>query len=103
MKASVIDRQFSMTKLCKRLGDFIPGDYSTLMPKIELEPVSRIAEDHWRAYRKARLIEAGRRTEPQLTPSVAQARRWETVYVVGTYRTASRHDAGLRNFLTERP
>ena len=31
VKASSIDRRFSMAKLCKRLGDFIPGEI-TLLP-----------------------------------------------------------------------
>ena len=61
VKASSIDRRFSMAKLCKRLGEFIPGEYVIPMPKIEPEPVSKIAEDQWREYRKARLIEAQRR------------------------------------------
>ncbi|MBD5417403.1 MAG: relaxase/mobilization nuclease domain-containing protein, partial [Desulfovibrio sp.] len=60
VKASSIDRRFSMAKLCKRLGEFIAGEYDALIPKIEPEPVSRIAEDQWREYRKARLIEAER-------------------------------------------
>ena len=61
VKASSIDRRFSMAKLCKRLGDFIPGDYGAPMPQIVPEPVSKIAEDQWRAFRKTKLIEAGRR------------------------------------------
>lgn len=61
VKASSIDRRFSMVKLCKRLGDFIPGDYAAPMSQIEPEPVSKIAEDQWREYRETRLIEARRR------------------------------------------
>ena len=61
VKASSIDRRFSMAKLCKRLGDFIPGDYGAPMPQIVPKPVSKIAEDQWREFRKTKLIEAGRR------------------------------------------
>ena len=61
VKASSIDRRFSMAKLCKRLGEFSLGDYAAPMPKIEPEPVSKIAEAQWREYRKNRLIEAERR------------------------------------------
>ena len=61
VKASSIDRRFSMAKLCKRLGNFIPGDYGAPMPQIVPEPVSKIAEDQWREFRKTKLIEAGRR------------------------------------------
>lgn len=50
VKASSIDRQFSMGKLCKRLGEYQPGDYSTAMPKIEPEPLSKIAEKQWYEY-----------------------------------------------------
>ena len=57
VKASSIDRQFSMGKLCKRLGEFRAGDYSTSMPKIEPEPVTVIAEEQWWEYRKIRLAE----------------------------------------------
>ena len=57
VKASSIDRQFSMGKLCKRLGEFKAGDYSEPMPKIEPEPVTVIAEEQWRDYRKIRHAE----------------------------------------------
>ena len=50
VKASSIDRQFSMGKLCKRLGEYQPGDYSAAMPKIEPEPLSKIAEKQWHEY-----------------------------------------------------
>lgn len=50
VKASSIDRQFSMGKLCKRLGEYQPGDYSAAMPKIEPEPLSKIAEKQWYEY-----------------------------------------------------
>ena len=63
IKISSIDRRFSMAKLCKRLGEFIPGDYTVPMPKIAAEPVSKIAEAQWGEYRKIRLIEAGRRQQ----------------------------------------
>ena len=65
IKASSIDRQFSMGKLCKRLGEFKAGNYSTSMPKIEPEPVTVIAEEQWREYRKIRLAEIEARKSQQ--------------------------------------
>mgnify|MGYP005972132603 CR=1 FL=1 len=69
VKASSIDRQFSMGKLCKRLGEFQPGIYPQTMPKIEPEPVSKIAEDKWHEYmdvRKANQREHERQKEELL-------------------------------------
>ncbi len=56
VKASSVDRAFSMGKLCKRLGDFVPGDYDdetaeAVMPQIAPEPVSPVHEEDWREYR----------------------------------------------------
>lgn len=41
IKASSVDRSFSMGKLVKRLGAFAPGNYETEMPKIEPEPLNK--------------------------------------------------------------
>ncbi len=71
VKASSIDRQFSMGKLCKRLGEFQPGIYPQAMPKIEPEPVSKIAEDKWHEYMDAR-IAAQREHERQKEELLAQ-------------------------------
>lgn len=46
VKASSVDRSFSMGKLVKRLGEFVAGDYEAAMPKIEPEPLNQaIAQD----------------------------------------------------------
>lgn len=69
VKASSIDREFSMGKLCKRLGEFQPGIYPQEMSQIEPEPVSKIAEDKWHEYmdaRKAAKMEHKRRREDLL-------------------------------------
>ncbi len=71
VKASSIDRQFSMGKLCKRLGEFQPGIYPQAMPKIEPEPVSKIAEDKWHEYMDARKA-AQREHERQKEELLAQ-------------------------------
>jgi hypothetical protein len=54
VKASSIDRNFGLSKLCKRLGDFEPGNYEPEMKTPEPEPLSDIALDEWREYRKLR-------------------------------------------------
>jgi hypothetical protein len=61
VKASSIDRHFGLSKLCKRLGEYEPGDYAPDMKPPEPEPVSTIAQDKWREYRQARADEAERR------------------------------------------
>ncbi len=46
IKASSVDRSFSMGKLAKKLGEFVAGNYEAAMPKIEPEPLnSAIASD----------------------------------------------------------
>jgi hypothetical protein len=65
VKASSVDRNFSMGKLCKRLGEFEPGDYASEMPKPEPEPVSDVALKEWREYRKFRAEEAENRRMAQ--------------------------------------
>jgi hypothetical protein len=58
VKASSVDRAFSMGKLCKRLGEFVPGEYAgepePAMPKIGPEPVSLAHLDDWKEYRAER-------------------------------------------------
>ena len=54
VKASSVDRAFSMKNLCKKLGDFEPGNYNPKPEKIETEPVSSVNLDEWKAYRAER-------------------------------------------------
>jgi hypothetical protein len=63
VKASSIDRNFCMGKLCKRLGEFEPGDYAPEMKTPEPEPISSIGADEWREYRRCRVREAKERRE----------------------------------------
>jgi hypothetical protein len=51
VKASSIDRAFSLKNLCKKLGDFEPGNYSVDAEKIEPEPVSSVNFEEWQTYR----------------------------------------------------
>jgi hypothetical protein len=52
VKASSIDRNFGLSKLCKRLGEFEAGEYPEEKPKIAPEPVSDVALEEWRQYRE---------------------------------------------------
>jgi hypothetical protein len=63
VKASSIDRNFGLSKLCKRLGEFEAGEYppeAEDMPTIEPEPVSDVFTKEWQEYRQARADEAAR-------------------------------------------
>jgi hypothetical protein len=53
VKASSVDRAFSMGKLCKRLGEFVAGNYASVVPKLEPEPVSSVNLEDWKDYQAA--------------------------------------------------
>ena len=53
IKASSVDRSFSMGKLVKRLGEFVAGDYDTVMPKIEPEPLNQAIAPDLQVFRAA--------------------------------------------------
>lgn len=53
VKASSVDRNFSMGKLCKRLGDFVPAEAAPPVKKIPPEPVSEVNLHEWQAYQAA--------------------------------------------------
>lgn len=50
VKASSVDRAFSLGKLCKKLGEFEEGDYPDGLGKIAPEPVSSVNLEAWKAY-----------------------------------------------------
>lgn len=55
VKASSVDRNFSMSRLCKRLGEFKPGYYSgRTFTKPAPEPVSHVCREEWLEYQKER-------------------------------------------------
>jgi len=53
VKASSVDRAFSMGNLCKRLGEFVPGEYDEPEP-VAPEPVSAVHLEDWKEYRAER-------------------------------------------------
>ncbi len=55
VKASSVDRNFGMSRLCKRLGEFKPGSYSErTFKKPAPEPVSHVCREEWQEYQKER-------------------------------------------------
>ena len=52
VKASSVDRAFSMGKLCKRLGEFEEGMYPDALGKIAPEPVSSVNLEAWKMYQE---------------------------------------------------
>ena len=55
VKASSVDRNFGLSKLCKKLGEFKPGFYSErTFHKPAPEPVSHVCREEWREYQKER-------------------------------------------------
>ena len=51
VKASSIDRKFSMGNLVKRLGNFEPGNYD-IIPQRIVEPVSQVNLEEWKEYQE---------------------------------------------------
>lgn len=55
VKASSVDRNFSLSRLCKKLGEFKPGFYSQrTFKKPAPEPVSHVCREEWQEYQKKR-------------------------------------------------
>ena len=53
VKASSVDRAFSMGKLCKKLGEFEEGTYPDVLGKVASEPVSSVNHEEWKVYQTA--------------------------------------------------
>jgi hypothetical protein len=66
VKASSVDRAFSMGKLRKRLGEFVPGSYAAVAPKMEPEPVSPVNLEDWKEYQAAQHASAMAPSDPQI-------------------------------------
>ena len=63
IKASSVDREFSMGKLCKRLGDFVAGDCEDVAPGPAPEPLYPGLRPAWEIYRNAVKAERAARNE----------------------------------------
>ncbi len=63
IKASSVDRSFSMGKLVKRLGEFVAGNYDATMPEIKPEPLSQTIAPDLQIFRAATQELAKRKKE----------------------------------------
>ncbi|MDR3361501.1 MAG: relaxase/mobilization nuclease domain-containing protein [Desulfovibrio sp.] len=71
VKASSVDRAFSLGKLCRRLGEFVPGNYSVDLPAPDPEPVSFINLKQWKQYRAERSRQASSAASmPEESPEI---------------------------------
>jgi hypothetical protein len=88
-----------MGKLCKRLGEFEPGDYAPEMPKPEPEPVSHIALEEWREYRKIRAEDAENRRMAQrrAADALSQARARQREERTAAASSLARHGLHILN------
>lgn len=72
VKASSVDRAFSMSKLCKRLGDFVPApaaEKDTPRPLLPPEPVSAVNLAEWRQYQAECTVPRQEQPTPEKLPS----------------------------------
>ncbi len=108
VKAPSVDRNFSMSRLCKRLGEFKPGYYSERTFKKPVpEPVSHVCREEWQEYQteRQRLAEEINLAEKkQEKEREALARRQKERREAATVRLA-RHGLSVlniaRHFLKE--
>ena len=68
VKASSVDRAFSMGKLCKRLGEFVAGDYENIASSPVTEPVYPALRPAWEMYRNA--VKADKEAKKELEEKV---------------------------------
>jgi hypothetical protein len=99
VKASSVDRNFSLGKLCKRLGDFDPGSYAPEMKTPKPEPVSDIALEEWREYRnlRAELAENRRMAQRRATDALLQARVRQREERAAATNSLARHGIHILN------
>ena len=66
VKASSVDRNFSLSRLSKRLGEFKPGYYSErTFKKSAPEPVSHVCREEWLEYQQERQRVAEKNATPE--------------------------------------
>ena len=63
VKASSVDRQFSIKKLSKRLGDFEPGVYSGATKIFAAEPICEVNRMEWEEYQAEKKRDLARHRE----------------------------------------
>ena len=97
VKASSIDRNFGLSKLCKRLGDYEPGNSEMKTP--EPEPVSGIALEEWREYRRIQETRAIERDmkERRRTSVILRATATQREHRVTALARLARHGLPMLN------
>ncbi len=102
VKASSVDRSFSMPKLIKKLGEFEEGDYLKDRPHLKPEPVKEVEtlfEDDWQEYQQEQ--EAKRKKRTLILQQKKDAfQRWEDERKArqhGAHRKLSRHGLPIMN------
>jgi hypothetical protein len=99
VKSSSIDRNFGLSKLCKRLGDFEEGQYAPEMKTPKPEPASTVALKKWREYREQREQEKKERRERKRRASavIAKTRAAHRKHRQSVVASLSRHGLSILN------
>ncbi len=106
VKASSVDRAFGMSKLCKRLGDFVPALAAKTEDKIDTppaplppEPVSAVNLDEWRQYQEEKSA-AQQPAQPNIMEALKQWQREERRRILPTLAKHGLHLLNIaRHFL----
>jgi len=99
VKSSSVDRNFGLSKLCKRLGEFEPGQYAPEMKTPEPEPVSFVLQEKWSEYRELREQEKEERRERKRRASavIARARAEQRKHRQSATASLSRYGLSILN------
>ena len=68
VKASSVDRAFSMKKLCRKWGEFTEGNYTEEKEALPPEPVSSVNLEEWKLYQQEFEEEQEARNDEAITP-----------------------------------
>ena len=68
VKASSVDRAFSMKKLCRKWGEFTEGNYTMEQEALPPEPVSSVNLEEWKLYQQEFEEEKEARNDEAITP-----------------------------------
>ena len=102
VKASSVDRAFSLPKLIKKLGEFEEGDYAAERPLFKPEPVTEaetMFKDEWQEYQQEQIAEKKKRALI-LNRKKDALQRWEDERKArqhGVHRKLSRYGLPMMN------
>ena len=75
VKASSVDRAFSMKKLCRKWGEFTEGNYTEKKEALPPEPVSSVNLEEWKLYQQEFEEEKEARNDGAITPGDSLRKR----------------------------